>query len=372
MWTQIKARAARFRSRWHRDVLTALELRQQELADRFSRLEERLAALRPEDPGPVPMVRPEESIPTPEQPATSPPPTPAPFGWTQEDRRRLEDQGLFVVGCGRSGTTILYETLNLSSEVYLLGEAFLYHQANRTDFVGFHDLRHSSYGSIRFKGLYTPRGGGPGENGFDLLKRLAERHRYVGEKLAFGPWMLGQPEEVEQFFAFHATHFFHSRYVVIVRDPREVVWSLAIKIPTVPVPTQLALWAVCLRIGLELAFTFPRVLVITHDRLDEEAASRLGTELGIDLTVPPGRFAREYQNTALGDGPLPAPLAEFRQPLTELAGLYHDLKAAFDPMTFRYAGRENPRAYASRLCKRASEIADRLLTGSHEAPRLTG
>jgi hypothetical protein len=225
---------------------------------------------------------------------------------------------------------------------------------------------------MRFKGLYTPREQGPDENGFDLLRRLAARHRYVGEKVAFGPWMLGLTGDAEKFFAFQATHFFHSRYVVIVRDPREVVWSLGIKFSTVPVPTQLALWAICLRIGLELAFTFPRVLVITHDRLDEEAARRLGVELGIDLTVPPGRFAREYQSTALGDGPLPAPLAEFRQPLTELAGLYQDLKAVFDPTTFRYVGRENPRSYASKLCKRASELADRLLVGGQETPRLTG
>jgi hypothetical protein len=177
---------------------------------------------------------------------------------------------------------------------------------------------------------------------------------------------------VDRFFAFQAAHFFHSRYVVITRDPREVVWSMAVKWPTVPVSTLLALWAVCHRAGLELAFTFPRTLVMTHDRLDEQAVGRLGRELGIELAVPPGRFDREFQNSALGDGPLPAALAEYRQPLTELVSLYQDLKSAFDPDTFRYCGRENPRTFAHKACERASELAGRLLQNGQGSARLTG
>jgi hypothetical protein len=287
----------------------------------------------------------------------------APSGWTEEDRRRLEDQGLFVVGSGRSGTTIMYETLNLSPDVYLLGEAFLYKDANRPDFAEFLHRRHVSYGNLKSKGHYPPRPLHPGENGFGLLRRLGSRYRYVGEKVAFGADAATDPADAEQFLEFQATHFFHSGYVLTLRHPVETVWSLASMWPRIPTTTHLAIWTVSLRVLLELSLGFPRTWLVTLDRLDEGAASRLGRTLGIEITVPPGRFAREYQSSALAHGQLPPPLAGHHGYLTRMSSLYDDVREAFDPQTFRYCRAENPRAFGQRVWDRANTLLADLSAG---------
>ena len=294
----------------------------------------------------------ESLLPTPRQPG--------PSDWSDADRRRLEDRGLFVVGTARSGTTVLYETLNESSDVYLLGEAMFFEEAHRTNFADFHELRHDGYGNRKHKGHYLPRGLAAAENGFDLLRRLAERYRWVGEKVALGPCHVTERGRTafEPFLRFHATHFFHSRYVLIVRRPVLSVASMARLWGQFAVPELLTTWAVGFRVGVELAFTFPNVLVLAHDSLNEGSAARLGEVLGLSLDIPSGRFDREFQRSAGAAESLPSRLVPHRSDLESLAELYDEWTAAFCPTTFRYINREPSREFSHRLCDRADELVE--------------
>lgn len=293
-------------------------------------------------------------------------PTPAassvsPYTWIDADRRRLEDQGLFVVGTARSGTTILYETLNDSPDVYLLGEAMLFEEAFRPDFAEFHDRRHVGYGHAKHKGGYLPRGLAATENGFDLLRRLAERYRYVGEKVALGPWHVTDrgPDVFDSFLHFHATHFFHSRYALIVRRPVVSVASMNRLWSQFTIPQLLTTWAVGFRVGVELASTFPHVFVLPHESLSEEVVARLGEKLGLEFDVPAGRYDREFQKTAGAAERLPPQLDPYRNHLDSLTALCDEWTAAFSPTTFRYSQRESSRPFFDRLCGRAAELIGR-------------
>jgi hypothetical protein len=269
-----------------------------------------------------------------------------------------------VVGTARSGTTVLYETLNESPDVYLLGEAMLFEEADRPDFADAHERRHAGYGNRKHKGHYPPRGLAAEENGFDLLRRLADRYRYVGEKVAFGPWHRTDrdPDVYDRFIRFHATHFFHARYLSIVRRPALSVASMLRLWGQFSVPQVLATWAVGFRVGVELAVTFPNVWVIAHETLNEQTAARLGDMLGVGIDVPAGRFDREFQPSADAADRLPPRLDPHRGDLATLTELYDEWTAAFCPATFRYAHREASRPLAARLCDRADEFV-RGMTG---------
>lgn len=297
-------------------------------------------------------------------PQESPAVEPSPQGWSDADRRRLEDQGLFVLGTARSGTTILYETLNEAADVYLMGEAMLFEEAHRTNFAEFHQQRHDGYHNPKHKGHYLPRGLAAVENGFDLLRRLGKRYRFVGEKVALGPWHVTAhgPTAFESFLRFHATHFFHSRYALIVRRPCESVASMARLWERFTVPELLTTWAVGFRVGVEWAFTFPHVFMLAHDWLNEESAVRFGRALGVKFTVPAGRFDREFQRTAGAADRLPPRLVLYRPQLDALSALFDEWVAAFSPDTFRYSHREVSRAFAGRLVERADELIEELAT----------
>jgi hypothetical protein len=210
-----------------------------------------------------------------------------------KDVPHLEKQGLFIVGHARSGTSVLLQALDTSPDIFLLAEANLYVEGLRTDFSRWFNDMHRQFGNTLWKGSYCPATAQDDANGPETLQWLAQRFRYVGEKLAFRSETLGYNPAA--FFEFHARHFFTSHYVCIVRNPADVLKSNDDMFK----PENLAIYAdsylQTLVLILELVDTFPNVLVVFHENIDQATFATIGAWLGVDLTSAFALYEGHYQ-----------------------------------------------------------------------------
>jgi hypothetical protein len=194
----------------------------------------------------------------------------------------LGDRGLFVVGHARSGTSILVDALNTSSEIYCLGEAFFYQNHAYPDFSkNFNDI-HRRNGNPKYKATYCPDVG----DVWSVLKHLAKRHKYVGEKLAFRLDRLGY--DLNAFFDFSNKHFAQSHYVCVVRNPIDVISSnLAMfsngQVDADTVGNAITSHLETYQIIVSLATTLPNVYLLRHESINQETFSTLATYLKCSL-----------------------------------------------------------------------------------------
>ncbi len=288
-----------------------------------------------------------------------PPPPPAPE-FTNEQRRAIDDKGLFVYGCARSGTTILYETLNLSQDVFLLGEACFFLESNRKDFRAAHWRKHENYRSVRSKGLYLPAWDTGSGTALELVQELGGRYRYVGEKVAVGPWIFDYGiEDHAQFFEFQAKHFYHSKYIVIIRHPNEVTRSMVRMWPDYTPERMLATWIAATQASVEILLTFPNALLVDFANLDEAMVGRLGQWLGVEILVPAGRFSTEFRKSA--GGKIPPEFSGLEDVGRKLVEIYERIIQSFDPETFLYTGRTHPRQFGQQVVEELRALQNRLV-----------
>jgi 2-polyprenyl-3-methyl-5-hydroxy-6-metoxy-1,4-benzoquinol methylase len=241
-------------------------------------------------------------------------------------------RGLFVVGNARSGTSILCDCLNTSADVHLLHEAHVFLNHRRRDFVSFFNEQHARFGNHRSKGTYLPPGPRR-RSAMQVWSALARKHRWIGEKIAFGPHPVDPPPQ-EAFFGFHTRHFPDAWYALIVRRPSETVWSMSKMFPAVAVEDLIVCWLRTAAVTIEVARTFPRTAVLFWDRLDGRALQRLARRLDVRLAVPPGMFDRGHAKSRIEASTLPALLMPFERSLARIEALYSDLRAGFSPVTF--------------------------------------
>lgn len=254
----------------------------------------------------------------------------------------LDDRGVFVVGSARSGTTILANCLNLSPEVFLLGEPDLFLNHARPDFVEFFNGRHQRYGNLWHKGLYAPPAKVPERDAFALLRRMTNWHRYVGEKLALGPrpHALGD-DWPRKCFDFYATHFYGSYYFLLLRPPAEVVFSMRRMWPCCTVPHLLECWILTTRFLLDLYLAFEKSHVIFFDRLSPHVVDRAAEILHVPIEVPEGMISRRYQSSSSASQRLPDFLETYSEVVEGCQAIYERLRDNFGCESFRYEGSEN-------------------------------
>ena len=78
-------------------------------------------------------------------------------GAASPDINDLEDRSIFIVGCARSGTTILWKALNCSDDIFLLSETNPYRNGWKANFVDTYNYKHERLGNQKQKSLYLPR-----------------------------------------------------------------------------------------------------------------------------------------------------------------------------------------------------------------------
>lgn len=253
---------------------------------------------------------------------------------SDEDFRRIDQQGLFVVGCARSGTTIFCDCFNTSPEVYLLGEAHLYLNHDFDNFAGHFEEQHILWKNRRAKGTYLPPPLSTEQGGLAAVRRLGEHFRYVGEKIALGPHGLVNGRKMpDLFFAFHARYFYYSKYFLIARNPAETVWSMAKMFPDRPLPTLIQCWLDSLRIQIDVFDTFPHVHVLFFENFRAEVFETIQSLLGVEIPIGPAMITDKRKDTRLGWHELPPLLEPLRALLERCDELYGDVREAFCPAT---------------------------------------
>jgi hypothetical protein len=253
---------------------------------------------------------------------------------SDEDFRRLSTQGLFVVGNARSGTTILWDCLNLSGEIYLLGEANLYARRDLGNFVDHLQRQHAQWKNERGKGTFVPPPLTTEAGGLATLARLGEHFRYVGEKVAFGLSAPGDDgTQQEAFFQFHARYFFYSIYFLIVRHPADCLRSMLRMWPHLSPRDCLRSWLHSLKILLDVYAVFPRVYLVFYENLRPEMFARVNAILGTDIQVPPLMIRPQSKPVSAGDEvgwPDLEPLRPFAERCAEI---YWEVRGAFSAET---------------------------------------
>jgi hypothetical protein len=285
----------------------------------------------------------------------------APLSMSADDFRALERKGLFVIGSGRSGTTILANCLNFSSRIHLLEEPDLFLNYARRDFVNFFNDRHQRYENLLRKGAYIPPSLGCAEDGFEFLRRMGEAFDYVGEKVAVGPRPNSYPDDWHtRCFDFYARYFYGATYFMTLRRPAEVALSMSKKWPTIATTSFLECWLVSLDFLLDVYLAFEHTYLSFFDRFTDDTMAAAARILGVTIDFPNGTIAPENVASALPTGELPDFLAPHAELCTRCDELYRRLRDAFCDSTLRYCGPRNYERFFQDVKHNVAALLDEL------------
>jgi hypothetical protein len=278
----------------------------------------------------------------------------------------LSRKGLFVVGNARSGTGILFRCLNLSRDVYLMGEANLFFKHREPDFRSWHNQEHKKVNTPPYKGTFLPEPPIPLRGGLAYLAWLARHYRYVGEKLAFGPGntVNGVPFQ-DVFFEFQSRFFFLATYVLIVRAPAECVWSMHKMFPSLAIESLIECWLRSLNLCIDLYSVFPNCHLILLENLTAQTIAHISQVLQTDIPLPAKMLSDEAQKSRLPKAQIPEVLADFRGPLQDCSEIYDCLASLFSPHTLRYDSEHDPVVPLPEALKpRIARVLDSVVPGS--------
>jgi hypothetical protein len=248
---------------------------------------------------------------------------------------RLNERGLFIVGCARSGTKIFCDCLNLSPDIMLLDEAHLFFNSDLGDFPKQFNAQHARWRQYRAKGTYLPPAIKTERGGLASLMRLGKYYRFVGEKIALVPHDIRVGKTIpELFFDFHARYFLGARYFLIARNPAETVLSMSRLFKDSSQVYLVRCWLDALRVQLDVLDLFPRAHFVFFENLRREAILRIGSILGVEIPIDSCTISDDRKESRLQACQLPDELAGVHPLLEPCLNLYRDLKSAFDPETF--------------------------------------
>ncbi|AUS99231.1 hypothetical protein CLI64_01825 [Nostoc sp. CENA543] len=253
-----------------------------------------------------------------------------------EEYEILSKSGLFIVGNARSGTSILCDCLNLSPDVFLLGEANLYLHYNLDNFVEFFNTQHIQFKNRRCKGTFIPSSRLPEKGGFAFLSRMHKNYKFVGEKIAFGPHGdFNNQSRQELFFHFHATYFYFSNYILIMRRPTEAIWSMLKMFPDRKLYLLFESWLRTIQIQIDVFHSFPNSYVIFFENMNNEKVLNLCSLMGINLHIPEAMFRENNKYSLLARNEIPNELSPYADTLLAYEDIYQKIQDEFDPKTFK-------------------------------------
>jgi hypothetical protein len=270
----------------------------------------------------------------------------------------LEEQGLFILGSARSGTTILTKCLNRAKEIFLLEESNCFQHQHIQNFAEFFNDMHPVIGNCRYKGTYVSPPIGPEHGPLGLLRRLVRQYRYAGEKVAIGPH--DYPANWKQMYLdFHAKFFLRSKRFLTIRVPNECLWSMQKLFPQSQIPRLIEAWLESLSLAIEVYRVCPNSYLLFFNDFGPEMLDRLSELLEVKIPVPETMLGGNYVRSRLKEGELAAPLAPHAELCHECIDLFEELRANVCPQSFAYSGAANEWEFFDALQRRIQKLVER-------------
>jgi len=273
----------------------------------------------------------------------------------QETADRLDRFGVFCIGSARSGTTILTLCLNQSPRIHVVSECNSYRHRPGNDFRRFYNQRMAETGNPKLKGTWLP----------DLDVRPSEPRRYfgalsrsfefVGEKLCFGPEP-GLKDCIGRALDWQSRYYLNSHYFCTIRKPHACVWSMAKMFPQEALRHICRTWLLTAGLILDVYRNFPNAYVILNENFSVDTIARIGQVLGVPFDLPSDLIADKHVHTKLEGDALPPLLAGIEPELSELNGVYQDLRACFDPETLRESRSQSVGSMLDSICRRIRDL----------------
>jgi hypothetical protein len=277
----------------------------------------------------------------------------------------LSSKGLFIVGNARSGTSIFAGCLNLSNDIYLLLEANVHVSFNEDGFIERYNAMHLSFKNDRKKGTYIPQAISSENGALPVLLRMAKRHRYVGEKIAFGPHGLyGGQTFQDVFFEFHCRYFYYSTYFLIIRNPSESVWSMSKLFPDKDIEYLFESWLRTINILIDCYQTFPNCYFLFSESFCSDTIKKIGQILGVHIPLPEGMVSDKYKTSLLKAGEVPACLSPHHVILDECNEIYSEVRSVMSADTFRFYGPDNQGSVFKHLKDRIASTLTKVVPGA--------
>lgn len=242
-----------------------------------------------------------------------------------DDVRTIDQQGLFVLGAARSGTTVLQNALNDSKDIFLFGEPVFHEDPGTPDFAARYNSKHRTWGNQENKSSFCPAFFADDATWSAYLCHLASMYRYVGSKIVINPQR--SLETCQEIFDFHCRHFYRSHYVFTFRNPIDVLMStrgLAELNGDVAASYDMVLRSFVAVIGLYIRMlrNFSSVSAVFHEAIGQATFRDLGARLGVDLSSAARYYdTNRVRRYTLDDVPEPA-----RESVKAVAELYENLR----------------------------------------------
>jgi hypothetical protein len=200
--------------------------------------------------------------------------------------RSLAEKCVFIVGFGRSKTTITLELLNCASNALILSEANFFLDDHGEKFSTWYNNQHRDFGNQRTKSSHAPAFL-PDEphTWWQWLASAAQFYDCIGDKIAFSDYHLGKAPP-DTFRPFYEARFLKSRYIFLLRNPVDVLLSgakLMSIVDDVGMNRLCAAWLDFMELWADFVRVFPLTLTIICERFGEGTVEQLEAFTGLDL-----------------------------------------------------------------------------------------
>jgi hypothetical protein len=200
--------------------------------------------------------------------------------------RGLAEKCIFVVGFGRSKTTITLELLNCATNALILSEANFVLDDHGENFSAWYNNQHRDFGNQRTKSSHAPDFlPGQSHTWWQWLANAAQFYDFIGDKIAFSDYHLGKAPP-DTFRPFYEARFLKSRYIFLLRNPVDVLLSAAKLMSIVDDAGMMricAAWLDFMELWADFIRVFPLTLTLICERFGQETVGQLEAFTGLEL-----------------------------------------------------------------------------------------